>query len=105
MSIKRYKDIASMQNPGSQRTGKAGGGRVKKQAGGRGERAPRIRGAIQAGIEEARSRSEGVGERIGGQIGIPGGAWIGRMAEKGGRKAVSGIKKRRKERKAKKRGK
>ena len=28
MSIKRYKDIASMQNPGKQRTGKAGGGRV-----------------------------------------------------------------------------
>ena len=34
MSIKRYKDIASMQNPGKQRTGKAGGGRVGADNGG-----------------------------------------------------------------------
>jgi hypothetical protein len=33
MGIKTYKDISSMQNPGGQRTGKAGGGRVKKQRG------------------------------------------------------------------------
>tara|TARA_R100001244_G_scaffold28502_1_gene27744 strand:+ start:409 stop:741 length:333 start_codon:yes stop_codon:yes gene_type:complete len=35
MSIKQYKDIASMQNPGKQRTGKAGGGRVGATEGGR----------------------------------------------------------------------
>jgi hypothetical protein len=29
MGIKRYSDIASMQNPGSQRTGKVGGGSVR----------------------------------------------------------------------------
>ena len=32
MGIKRYSDIASMQNPGSQRTGKARGGRIIKAA-------------------------------------------------------------------------
>ena len=32
MGIKRYSDIASMQNPGSQRTGKAGGGRILRAA-------------------------------------------------------------------------
>ena len=32
MGIKRYSDIASMQNPGSQRTGKAGGGRILRVA-------------------------------------------------------------------------
>ena len=32
MSIKTYKNIASMQNPGSQRTGKAGGGRILRAA-------------------------------------------------------------------------
>ena len=101
MGIKTYKDIASMQNPGKQRTGKADGGRIRAAGGSRGERAPRIRGAIQAGVEEARTRSEGVGERIGGQIGVPGGAWIGKMAEKGGRKIVKGMKKRRKARKEK----
>ena len=34
MGITRYKNIAAAQNPGGQRTGKAGGGRVKKQRGG-----------------------------------------------------------------------
>ena len=34
VGIKTYKDIASMQSPGSQRTGKAKGGRVRKQVGG-----------------------------------------------------------------------
>ena len=32
MGIKRYSDIASMQNPGSQRTGQARGGRILRTA-------------------------------------------------------------------------
>ena len=47
-------------------------------------------------IEEA--TAEGVGERIGANLPIPGGAWAGRMAEKAGR----GFVKRRKAKKAKK---
>ena len=88
MSIKRYKDIASMQNPGSQRTGKAGGGRVKKQNGGRGERAPILRGA--AGAARDVITEEGFGGQVGGIVGS--------AAERIGRGIVGGIRKR-KERK------
>ena len=53
MGIKTYKDIASMQNPGGQRTGKAKGGRVRKQVGGQGPvRGPNVQltAAQQRGV-------------------------------------------------------
>jgi len=53
MGITRYKNIAAAQNPGGQRTGKAGGGRVKKQVGGRGPvRGPNVQltAAQQRGV-------------------------------------------------------
>ena len=44
MGITRYKNIAAMQKTGKQRTGKATGGRVKKQVGGRGPvRGPNVK--------------------------------------------------------------
>ena len=57
---KDYKDIASMQNPGSQRTGKAGGGRVRKQGGSvtsiRGRGGPNVRPNVNVlGVEAARA--------------------------------------------------
>ena len=112
MGIKTYKDIAAMQNnpvrQGStgatdpKRIKRSGGGRVKKMEGSQAERraprirAPRIRRGLDILKEEA--TAEGVGERIGANLPILGGAALGRVAERAGRGWV----KRRRAKKAKK---
>ena len=75
--VKTYKNIAAMQNPGGQRTGKAAGGRVKKQGGGvtsiRGRGGPNVRpkvnvlgvGAAQA--HQAAQRSGLAGQQAAAQ--------------------------------------
>jgi hypothetical protein len=104
MSIKRYKDIASMQNPGKQRTGKAGGGRVGATEGGRDWKLMKKAGTK---IKDA-AKDVDTYERIAKNIGVPfAGAMFGagkairEKRQESGKPAVgSRIKKRRAKKKA-----
>ena len=85
MGITRYKNIAAAQNPGSQRTGKATGGRVKQQRGGepqfrtdpsgrRGQAAYYSHVAPKAAAKQLRKQppgraaTQGIGMKKGGRI-------------------------------------
>ena len=94
MSIKRYKDIASMQNPGSQRTGKAGGGRVGAAEGKFMDR--RLGRFIKKEVGDAVGEitQEGSGRKIGGDVaGLPG-KIVGGLAEKGVRRLAGRLSRR-----------
>jgi hypothetical protein len=94
MSIKRYKDIASMQNPGKQRTGKAGGGRVRANEGKFFDRKLGKFIKREAGEAWDEATKEGAGRRIGGDVaGLPG-KIIGGLAERGVRRITGRLSKR-----------
>ena len=70
--VKTYKNIAAMQNPGGQRTGKAAGGRVKKQGGGvtsiRGRGGPNVRPKVNVlGVGAAQAHQAAQRSGLAGQ--------------------------------------
>ena len=106
MSIKRYKDIASMQNPGKQRTGKAGGGRVGARRGGD-ERDWELMKKAGTKIKDAAKDIDTYGN-IANRIGVPGAsaiidigkAWKKGRQESGKPPIGTKMKKKKEERKA-----